>query len=70
MDNNYYYNRKLYLFDTFQGFNEKDLQYEKGMSDAKIGDYANTSEYEVLKKMNIRKMLLLKKAIFLIQLKM
>lgn len=49
---NYYYSdRNLHLFDTFEGFNENDLEYEKGKSDAKKGDYSNTSESIVISKM-------------------
>lgn len=42
--------RKLLLFDTFEGFNDSDIQKEK--SDyAKTGDYSNTSVELVMDKM-------------------
>lgn len=45
-------NRKLYLFDTFQGFAERDvtLEQKKGYSNANIGHLGNTSEEVVLNK--------------------
>lgn len=62
---NYYYpERKLYLFDTFEGFSEKDLQHEQEMSDAKLGDYANTSIDVVLSKMKYNHNIIIKKGYF------
>lgn len=52
--NSYYSNRKLYLFDTFEGFNSKDIEKELNMSEAKVGDYSNTSEDLVLSKMQYK----------------
>lgn len=52
--NKYYPNRKLYLFDTFEGFHSKDIEKELQMSDAKVGDYSNTSEELVLSKMTYK----------------
>ncbi len=49
--NKSYPNRTLYLFDTFEGFSEKDIEYEKEMSNAKVGDYRATNEKLVIKKM-------------------
>jgi hypothetical protein len=45
--------RKLYLFDTFEGFSEKDVQVEKsnGYSKATVGQYSLTSEEIVMSKM-------------------
>lgn len=45
--------RKLYLFDTFEGFNGKDVDIEKanGYSDVKTGYYNETSEEVVLSRM-------------------
>ncbi len=45
--------RKLYLFDTFTGFSEKDLETEQGngFSSAQVGDFVNTSVDLVMKKM-------------------
>lgn len=52
--NSYYSNRILYLFDTFEGFNSKDIEKEVKMSEAKVGDYSNTSEELVLSKMKYK----------------
>lgn len=49
--NQCYSNRKLHLFDTFAGFDEKDIKEECGLSCAKVGDYANTTEELVMSKM-------------------
>lgn len=45
--------RKLYLFDTFQGFVEQDiiLEQSNSYSSAKVADYDNTSLELVLQKM-------------------
>ena len=50
--NKCYSNRKLHLFDTFEGFDEKDIKEECGLSCAKVGDYANTTEELVMSKMH------------------
>lgn len=38
-------NKKLYLFDTFEGFNNEDIKVEKnhGNSRAKVGDFSDTN---------------------------
>ncbi|MDZ5726210.1 TylF/MycF/NovP-related O-methyltransferase [Acetobacterium sp. K1/6] len=36
--------RKLYLFDTFEGFQAEDIAKEKGLSKAGNGDFSETSE--------------------------
>ena len=38
-------NKKLYLFDTFEGFNDEDIKIEKshGNSKAKVGDFSDTN---------------------------
>ena len=45
--------RKLYLFDTFEGFPEADIQYEEenGLLLSKVGKLANTSVEYVLGRM-------------------
>lgn len=45
--------RHLYLFDTFEGFDEADLtaEAEAGFSGAKAGDFADTSEETVMARM-------------------
>lgn len=49
---NYYFpSRTLHLFDTFEGFDERDINKEGGLSSVKAGDYNNTSESVVMEKM-------------------
>ena len=54
--------RKLYLFDTFEGFNEKDVKKEKGT--AEIQDFSNTDEELVLGKMKHRENCAVRKGYF------
>lgn len=49
--NLYFPNKTLHLFDTFEGFDERDLLSEKMYSNAEKGDYSNTSVEIVIKKM-------------------
>lgn len=51
--NLYFPERRLYLFDTFQGFQDRDIYYEKrnGYSKAKSAEYHNTSVALVREKM-------------------
>ena len=49
--NQYFPDRKLYLFDTFEGFDMRDIEKEKPFSNAKSGDYNNTSIELVMEKM-------------------
>lgn len=58
--------RKLYLFDTFEGFDERDVLYEEknGFSDAVAGHLHLTSESLVLEKMNYPEMCVIKKGYF------
>lgn len=43
--------RKLHLFDTFEGFDSRDIEKERDYSKAQVGDYRNTSVEMVLSKM-------------------
>lgn len=45
--------KKLYLFDTFKGFAQKDIEIERQQkfSESKVNDYANSSVEMVLRKM-------------------
>ncbi|MBI4856247.1 MAG: class I SAM-dependent methyltransferase [Acetobacterium woodii] len=43
--------RKLYLFDTFEGFQPEDIVSERGLSKAKAGDFYDTSEEAILNQM-------------------
>lgn len=58
--------RKLYLFDTFEGFDGKDVDVEKenGFSDAKEGYYYETSVEDVLRRMPYRENVVIRKGRF------
>ncbi len=64
--NQYFANRKLYLFDTFEGFSEKDIEYEKSKntSNARGKDYSNTSIELVKAKMPNVDQIIIKKGYF------
>lgn len=51
--NKYFADRKFYMFDTFEGFEEKDIliEEEKKFSHARTNDYGNTNIALVLGKM-------------------
>ena len=51
MDQSLFSTRKLHLFDTFEGFDARDVAKEENTSRIKAGDYNNTSEDVVMKKM-------------------
>ena len=63
--NEYFPTKKVYLFDTFEGFCDSDLEKEKefGTSEAQEGDYSNTSVELVMGKCHIRITLLSRKGI-------
>lgn len=50
--NNLFPKKTLHLYDTFEGFDARDIEIESSFSNAKKGDYAITSEQMVLNKMN------------------
>lgn len=58
--------RKLYLFDTFEGFAETDIIIEKTKNYSQVlkGEYGITSEELVLNKMLYRDQCIIKKGIF------
>lgn len=56
--------KKLYLFDTFQGFPNEDLKADSSFSKAKEGDYCNAEEAEVLKKMEHPEKCIIQKGYF------
>lgn len=62
--NRYYPNRKLFLFDTFEGFDARDISEEKGLSQAKEGDYSKTSIDVVMGKMAYPDNVVIKKGYF------
>jgi O-methyltransferase len=57
--------RKLYLFDTFEGFDKRDIlkEVEQGFSDGKQ-DFSNTSVDNVLSKMSNPSLCIVKKGFF------
>lgn len=64
--NEYFPDKKMYLFDTFAGFDERDIMYEKKhrFSEAKRGDLHITSEELVLSRMKYPKQCIIKKGYF------
>lgn len=56
--------RKLYLFDTFEGFDERDINKESSYSSSKSGDYAITSEEMVMKKLLHPENIIIRKGYF------
>ncbi len=58
--------RILYLFDTFSGFDERDVEEEErnGFSAAKTGDYQDTTVERVLQKMEFPEQCVIKKGYF------
>ena len=58
--------RKLYLFDTFTGFDERDIQKEKelGCSKAETGEMAAKAEAQILSRMVAPEQIVLKKGYF------
>lgn len=57
-------NRKLHLFDTFEGFDVRDIEIEKSYSSAQVGDYSNTSIAIVMDKMPFREQCVIHKGYF------
>lgn len=49
--NAYFPSKKLHLFDTFEGFDERDTSYETNFSGAKSGVYGDTSVDKVMQLM-------------------
>ena len=58
--------RKLYLFDTFEGFVEGDVNTEtaQGFSRAKVGDFSDTDEVTVRESMPFKENVITQKGIF------
>jgi len=59
--------RKLYLFDTFEGFDERDIKAQKmelPSCDAKAGDLKGYAAERVLERMPIKKNVIIKKGWF------
>jgi len=64
--NTYFPDRKLYLFDTFEGFDKKDVEVEahSGFSNVKEHYYSETSEDIVLGKLPHKEMAVIRKGYF------
>ena len=64
--NQAFHDRKLYLFDTFEGFNEKDIKKEENVNGRKgvIHDFSKTNVESVLKKMRYKENCIIKKGYF------
>jgi O-methyltransferase len=59
-------NKKLYLFDTFTGFDERDLNYEKGLGVNSVYQDFNLDNYinEVMQRMPHKEACIIKKGYF------
>lgn len=64
--NEYFPYKKLHLFDTFEGFAQKDIEIDKkcNYSNALAGDYSNTSEDNVIARMNYPNNVIIHKGYF------
>jgi len=64
--NEYFPGRKLYLFDTFEGFDNRDvnIDHQNKFSSDKVQDFSNTSVEDVLKIMPFRDVCVVKKGYF------
>lgn len=64
--NRFFKDRKLYLFDTFEGFAKEDVEFEykMGYSSTDVGKYSDTSVEAVLAKMPYRENVIIRKGLF------
>lgn len=62
--NKFYRNQKLHLFDTFEGFDKRDIEKDYYYSKANVGDYANTSVNMVMSKMQYPENVIIHKGYF------
>ena len=62
--NRYFPDRTLHLFDTFEGFDARDIDKEGDYSRARTGDYNNTSEDVVMKKMSSPEQVIIHRGFF------
>lgn len=70
--NKYFADRKLYLFDTFEGFCEKDLEIERELNDNAFltgrfnsqEGFQSGGEYVVLERMKVKEKCVIKKGYF------
>ncbi|MDO5298188.1 MAG: TylF/MycF/NovP-related O-methyltransferase [Clostridia bacterium] len=58
--------RKLYLFDTFDGFDERDIRVERQMSTSRaaVHDFSNTRDRDVLTRMPYEDQVVIRKGFF------
>lgn len=62
--NRYLPDKKLYLFDTFEGFHEKDIHENNRVIISSLQDFKDTCTEEVLSKMIYRDNVIIKKGYF------
>lgn len=64
--NEYFPNKRLHLFDTFEGFDERDLRSEESenFSSASLGDYSNTSVEMVMSRLKYPDSVIIHKGFF------
>ncbi|WP_027085811.1 TylF/MycF/NovP-related O-methyltransferase [Cohnella panacarvi] len=70
--NKYFYDRKLYLFDTFTGFDQKDMDAERALNNPQYNNskfakgipFKHTNEEIVLNRMQFKQNCILKKGYF------
>lgn len=64
--NETFYDRTLYLFDTFEGFAKEDIEVEKNnnFSEVNVGGYNMTSEELVINKMVYKENCIIRKGFF------
>lgn len=65
--NKAFHDKKFYLFDTFEGFDESELKNDpayKNFKNLNISHFANTSEELVLSKMTFKENCIIKKGFF------
>ncbi len=64
--NRFFPDRELYLFDTFEGFDSKDIKADRmnGYTLMNVGDYGDTSINMVLKRMPYADKIVIKKGYF------
>ncbi len=62
--NNFYPDRKLHLFDTFEGFPDSDVQEENRLSPATVGEYSFTNEEIVINRLKYPENIIIHKGYF------
>lgn len=62
--NQYFPDKKLYLFDTFTGFSDRDIEKEVAFSNSQVGQYAYDNIEEIVHKMPHKQNVIIKKGFF------